>query len=37
LHVNPGAYHASEMLATEAALSERIWERRFAALRRALA
>lgn len=37
LHVNPGAYHASEVLATQAALSGRIWERRFAALRRALA
>jgi acetyl esterase/lipase len=37
LHVNPGAYHASEALAPQAALSERIWQRRFAALRRALA
>jgi acetyl esterase/lipase len=37
LHVNPGAYHASEVLAAQAALSGRIWERRFAALRRALA
>jgi acetyl esterase/lipase len=37
LHVNPGAYHASEVLAPEAALSGLIWERRFAALRRALA
>jgi len=37
LHVNPGAYHASENLAAQAALSERIWERRIDALRRALA
>jgi acetyl esterase/lipase len=37
LHVNPGAYHASEVLAPQAGLSARIWERRFAALRRALA
>jgi acetyl esterase/lipase len=37
LHVNPGAYHASEVLAPTAALSRRIWERRFDALRRALA
>jgi acetyl esterase/lipase len=37
LHVNPGAYHASEALAPEAELSRRIWERRFDALRRALA
>jgi acetyl esterase/lipase len=37
LHVNPGAYHASEVLAPQAALSRRIWERRFDALRRALA
>jgi acetyl esterase/lipase len=37
LHVNPGAYHASEVLAPQAALSARIWERRFDALRRALA
>jgi acetyl esterase/lipase len=37
LHVNPGAYHASEILAPQAALSGLIWERRFAALRRALA
>jgi len=37
LHVNPGAYHASEVLAPQAELSARIWERRFAALRRALA
>jgi acetyl esterase/lipase len=37
LHVNPGAYHAAEMLAPEAPLSERIWARRIEALRRALA
>lgn len=37
LHVSPGAYHAAETLAPEAALSLRIWERRLDALRRALA
>lgn len=37
LHVNPGAYHASEALAPEAELSRRIWERRYDALRRGLA
>ena len=37
LHVNPGAYHASEVLAPQAALSAQIWQRRFDALRRALA
>jgi len=37
LHVNPGAYHAAEMLAPEAPLSERIWARRIEALRSALA
>jgi acetyl esterase/lipase len=37
LHVNPGSYHASEVLAPQAALSQRIWARRFDALRRALA
>ena len=37
LHVNPGAYHASEVLAPGAALSGQIWQRRFDALRRALA
>jgi acetyl esterase/lipase len=37
LHVNPGAYHASENFAADAPLSRRIWERRFDALRRALA
>jgi acetyl esterase/lipase len=36
LHVNPGAYHASEVLAPQAELSRRIWERRFEALRRGL-
>lgn len=36
LHVSPGAYHAAETLAPEAALSRRIWERRLDALRRAL-
>ncbi|MGH3247782.1 MAG: alpha/beta hydrolase fold domain-containing protein [Trebonia sp.] len=37
LHVNPGAYHAAEILAPQAALAGQIWERRFGALRRALA
>ena len=37
LHVNPGAYHAAEVFAPQAALSERIWERRYDALRRGLA
>jgi acetyl esterase/lipase len=36
LHVYPGAYHASENFAAEAALSRRIWECRIDALRRAL-
>jgi acetyl esterase/lipase len=36
LHVHPGAYHASENFAAEAALSRRIWDLRIAALRRAL-
>jgi acetyl esterase/lipase len=36
LHVNPGAYHASEVIAPQAELSRRIWERRFDALRRGL-
>lgn len=36
LHVNPGAYHASEVFAPDAALSKRITERRYDALRRAL-
>src|SRR5215469_6830734 len=37
LHVNPGAYHAAEVFAPQSALSERIWTRRYEALRRALA
>ncbi|MEO7422530.1 MAG: alpha/beta hydrolase [Ornithinibacter sp.] len=37
LHVNPGSYHASEIFAPEAALSQRIWAMRVEALRRALA
>jgi acetyl esterase/lipase len=37
LHVYPGAYHASETLAAEAALSQRIWATRIAALKSALA
>jgi hypothetical protein len=37
LHVDPGAYDAAEVFAPEAALSERIWARRYEALRRALA
>ncbi|MCX6431757.1 MAG: alpha/beta hydrolase [Actinobacteria bacterium] len=36
LHINPGAYHASEVIAPTAALSQQIWERRLAALQRAL-
>jgi acetyl esterase/lipase len=36
LHVYPGAYHACEKFAAEAALSRRIWECRIDALRRAL-
>ncbi len=36
LHVYPGAYHASETLAPEAELSNRIWGTRIDALRRAL-
>jgi cation diffusion facilitator CzcD-associated flavoprotein CzcO/acetyl esterase/lipase len=36
LHVNPGAYHAAEVLAPESVLSQRIWARRIDALRRAL-
>jgi acetyl esterase/lipase len=36
LHVYPGAYHASETLAAEAALSQRIWATRIAALKSAL-
>ncbi|MFR9803167.1 alpha/beta hydrolase [Pseudonocardia sp. RS010] len=37
LHVHPGAYHASETFAPDAALSQRIWAGRLDALRRALA
>ncbi len=37
LHVNPGAYHASENFAPEAPLSQRIWAMRVDALRRGLA
>jgi len=36
-HVYPGAYHASEIFAPTAALSQRIWATRIAALQRALA
>jgi acetyl esterase/lipase len=36
LQVNPGAYHASEVFAPDAALSGRIWARRVEALRRGL-
>lgn len=35
-HMYPGAYHASEVFAPAAELSERIWATRLAALRRAL-
>ena len=37
LHVNPGAYHAAEVFAPQSALSQRLWARRFEALRRGLA
>ena len=37
LHVHPGSYHASEMFAPDAVLSQRIWALRLDALRRALA
>jgi acetyl esterase/lipase len=37
LHVHPGAYHASETFAPDAALSKRIWGLRLDALKRALA
>jgi acetyl esterase/lipase len=37
LHVHPGAYHASEGFAPDAALSKRIIAARLDALRRALA
>jgi len=36
LHVYPGAYHASEVFAPTAALSQRIWAARIAALQSAL-
>jgi len=36
-HVYPGAYHASEVFAPAAALSQRIWATRIAALQRAFA
>jgi acetyl esterase/lipase len=35
-HIYPGAYHASEVFAPEAELSQRIWAARFSALIRAL-
>lgn len=35
-HLYPGAFHASEILAPDAALSKRIWEVRYSALKRAL-
>jgi len=37
LHVYPGAYHASEVFAPTAELSQRIWATRIAALQKALA
>ena len=37
LHVYPGAYHASEVFAPTAALSQQIWAARIAAMQRALA
>jgi acetyl esterase/lipase len=37
LHVYPGAYHASEVFAPTAELSQQIWANRLAALQRALA
>lgn len=36
LHVNPGSYHASEVFAPTAALSQRIWATRVDALKRAI-
>ncbi len=36
-HLYPGAYHASEVFAPEAELSQRIWATRISALQRALA
>ena len=35
-HLYPGAFHGSEVLAPEATLSKKIWETRFAALKKAL-
>ena len=35
-HINPGAYHAAEVFAPEAATSQRIWAMRVGALQRAL-
>jgi acetyl esterase/lipase len=37
LHVHPGAFHATELVAPQSALSQRIWAMRIDALRRALA
>jgi acetyl esterase/lipase len=37
MHVYPGAYHASEIIAPSAELSQRIWARRISALQKALA
>jgi len=36
-HVYPGSFHASEIIAPQARLSEQIWATRFEAMRRALA
>ena len=36
-HVHPGAYHAAETFAADAALAKRIWALRIDALKRALA
>lgn len=36
LHINPGSYHAAEIFAPDARLSQRIWAMRLDALRRAL-
>jgi acetyl esterase/lipase len=36
LHVYPGAYHASELIAPDATLSRTIWDTRLRALRQAL-
>ena len=37
LHVHPGAFHATELVAPQSALSQRIWAMRIDAFRRALA